>query len=206
MAGHEVEWRRRLAGALVAVVAVGLVIGGVLGAVAYSTARVAGLVEERAQVPAAAADEGDSDGQVSPDVSPSGTPQASAEVEQAKSGKDKATGGEKAARDKKAAKHPRGKKDATRAGKRRPTLSASPRAVRSMGRIHLVGRYPGHGGARLAVQRLERGRWVRFPVSVTVRSGRFRTWVASGQRGVNRFRVVDTRTRRASEPVTVRVR
>jgi hypothetical protein len=202
MAGHQVEWRRRLAGALVAVVAVGVVIGGVLGAVAYSTARVAGLVEEKAQAPAAAAadDEGDVGGPVSPEVSPSAAPSAPAEVEKDRSGP------RKSAKDKKAAKHPRGKNDAARAGKRRPTLNASPREVRRMGRIHLVGRYPGHGGARLAVQRLERGRWVRFPVSVTVRSGRFRTWVASGQRGVNRFRVVDTRTRRASEPVTVRVR
>jgi len=206
MAGHEVEWRRRLAGALVAVVAVGLVIGGVLGAVAYSTAQVAGLVEEETQTPAAAAGEGDLGGHVSPEVSPSATPPAPAEVEQDKSGRDSAAGGKKDARDKRAAKHPRGKKDAARAGKRRPTLNASPRDVRRMGRIHLVGRYPGHGGARLAVQRLERGRWVRFPVSVTVRGGRFRTWVASGHRGVNRFRVVDTRTRRASDPVTVRVR
>lgn len=206
MAGHEMEWRRRLAGALAAVVAVGLVIGGVLGAVAYSTAKVAGLVEQRAQAPAAAAagrgdaGEGDSGGTPSPEVSPSATPQTPAEVEE-----DKPEKGE-SAKDKKAAKQSRGKKDAARAGKRRPTLNASPREVRRMGRINLVGRYPGHAGARLVVQRLERGRWVRFPVSATVRSGRFRTWVASGQRGVNRFRVVDTRTRRASEPVTVRVR
>lgn len=207
MAGHEVEWRRRIAGALVTVVAVGLVIGGVLGAVAYSTARVAGLVEEKAQGPAAAAaGEGDVDGQVSPEVSASATPSATVEGDEDRPEQDKSAKDEKASGDKKAGKHPRGKKDAARAGKRRPTLSASPREVRRMGRIHLVGRYPGHAGARLAVQRLEAGRWVRFPVSVTVRSGRFRTWVASGQRGVNRFRVVDTRTRRASEPVTVRVR
>ncbi len=206
MARHEVEWRQRLAGALVAVVAVGLVIGGVLGAVAYSTARVAGLVEERAQVSKPAAAESEIAGHVSAEVSPSATPPAPAEVEQDGSGQGKAAKDKKAAGGKKAAKHPRGKKDAARAGKRRPTLSASPRDVRRMGRINLVGRYPGHGGARLAVQRLERGRWVRFPVSATVRSGRYRTWVASGQRGVNRFRVVDIRTRRASEPVTVRVR
>ncbi|HLN79013.1 MAG TPA: hypothetical protein VK204_18355 [Nocardioidaceae bacterium] len=75
-----------------------------------------------------------------------------------------------------------------------------------MGRIHLMGRYPGHGGARLVVQRFEGGHWARFPVSVTVRGGRYRTWVASGHRGVNRFRVVDAAARRASAPVSVRVR
>ena len=207
MAWHEVEWRRRLTGALVAVVAVGLVIGGVLGAVAYSTARVAGLVEESAQRPAAAAaDKGDDAGPVSPEGSPSATPEGPTEVEEGESEPDKAAESKKIPRDKKAAKRPKNKKDSARAGKRRPTLSASPREVRRMGRINLVGRYPGHGGARLAVQRLEGGRWVRFPVSATVRGGRFRTWIASGHRGMNRFRVVDIRTRRASEPVIVRVR
>jgi hypothetical protein len=74
-----------------------------------------------------------------------------------------------------------------------------------MGRIDLHGRYPGHGGTRLVVQRRRGGRWTRFPVSVTVRGGGFRTWVASGHRGPNRFRVLDPRSGRASAPVTVRV-
>ncbi|MGZ4444604.1 MAG: hypothetical protein ACXVXC_15685 [Nocardioidaceae bacterium] len=75
-----------------------------------------------------------------------------------------------------------------------------------MGRVNLWGRYPGHGGAYLVVQRLEAGHWHRFPVSTTVRAGRFHTWVASGRRGPNRFRVLDPRSGRRSAPVTVRVR
>jgi hypothetical protein len=72
-----------------------------------------------------------------------------------------------------------------------------------MGRINLFGRYPGHSGSQLAVQRMEGGHWGRFPVSVTVRGGRFRTWVASGRNGPNQFRVVDTGAGRASPTVTV---
>lgn len=89
---------------------------------------------------------------------------------------------------------------------RRLTLAASTHRVHRMGRVHLSGRYPGHGGTRLVVQRFKGGRWGRFPVTVTVRGGRFRTWVASGYRGPNRFRVVDPGTHRASAPVTVIVR
>ncbi len=74
-----------------------------------------------------------------------------------------------------------------------------------MQRVDLRGRYPGHGGSRLQVQRLEGGRWSAFPVDVTVRSGGFHTWVASGRPGRNRFRVVDPATGRTSPPVTVTV-
>lgn len=74
-----------------------------------------------------------------------------------------------------------------------------------MGRVDLWGRYPRHPGTWLAVQRLEHGRWERFPVTAVVHGGRFRTWVESGRPGPNRFRVVDPRTGRASAPVTVTV-
>jgi hypothetical protein len=204
MAGPDLEWRRRVVGALAAVVAVGLVIGGVLGAVAYSTARVAGLVEETAQAsgPVAAARDGDVPERASSEPSPSVTSAPSPDPAQDRSDQDPPARGEKAAK-----RPAKDRKKGARADKRiRPTLTASPRDVRRMGRIRLSGSYPGHRGARLVVQRREGGRWMRFPVSVTVRSGRFRTWVASGHRGVNRFRVVDSRTRRASDPVRVRVR
>ena len=74
-----------------------------------------------------------------------------------------------------------------------------------MGRVNLYGHYPRHAGARLRVQRLEGGRWGGFPVSVTVRGGRFRTWVVSGHRGTNRFRVRDPATGKVSAAVAVTV-
>lgn len=211
MAGPEAEWRQRVLGALGAVVVVGLVIGGVLGAVTYSTARITGLAEGPAEASAAVAtsDEREIGQPVAADTSPSassepesadGEPEqdASPHAEKKKQKHDR-SGHQKG-------KH-RGKKKHARAGKgAHPTLVASSDRVRRMGRIHLAGRYRGHNGARLVVQRFERGHWARFPVTATVRGGRFRTWVASGQRGKNRFRVVDTRSRRASDPVTVRIR
>ena len=216
MAVPEAEWRQRIFGALSAVVVVGLVIGGVLGAVAYSTARATGLAGEAAPAP------------VSADASDGGEQRAAADAPSASSTPEpasdttvEATTGTRTKNQKPTEGKPQdGRRDGQRAkmhldkskqkhdrtGKpARPSLDASPRHVRRMGRIRLVGRYPGHGGARLVVQRFERGHWARFPVSATVRDGRFRTWVASGHRGVNRFRVVDVRSRRASAAVTVRV-
>lgn len=88
----------------------------------------------------------------------------------------------------------------------RLTIRADRHHVGRMGRINLSGRYRGHAGTILVVQRMEHGRWERFPVSVAVRGGRFRTWVASGRPGPNRFRVRDPRTHRRSAPVTVIIR
>ncbi len=84
------------------------------------------------------------------------------------------------------------------------TLKASPRSVGVYERINLSGRYPGHDGTTLQVQRFESG-WTNFPTSASVRGGRYATYVETGVSGVNRFRVVDTTTGRASAPVTVEV-
>ncbi len=86
----------------------------------------------------------------------------------------------------------------------RLTLTASPRRAGSFERIDLEGRYPGGNGATVQVQRQE-GRWTDFPVSTAVRDGTFSTFVQSGHRGVNRFRVVDSSTGRRSNTVSVLV-
>ena len=200
MAEPSAEWRHRVVRALGTVVVVGLVIGGVLGAVAYSAARAAGLAGGETQT--SATDESTAGQPLAPRVSPSAAPTAAKHpVSKDERRADQRVGHHAKQR------HDKPKRKHTRSGSRtRLTLAVSPRQVRPMGRIHLMGRYPGHGGTRLVVQRFEGGRWARFPVSATVRSGRFRTWVASGHRGVNRFRVIDAGTRRASAPVTVRVR
>jgi hypothetical protein len=84
-------------------------------------------------------------------------------------------------------------------------LSASRRVASTYQRVYLSGSYRGGNGARLLVQRYE-GHWVEFPVSATVRGGHFETYVESGQKGPNRFRVVDPATGRKSQPVTVTLR
>jgi len=84
------------------------------------------------------------------------------------------------------------------------TLSAARTRVRPMGRIDLAGRCGCRNGTRLVVQRLEHGRWARFPASATAYHGRFHTWVMTGRRGPNEFRVVLPGAG-ASDPVTVTV-
>lgn len=89
---------------------------------------------------------------------------------------------------------------------RRISLSASQTEVGSMGRIDLTGTYPGGEGAIVQVQRFEAGRWVDFPVDASVSGGTFATYVTTGRTGENRFRVVDSDTGQSSNAVTVTVR
>ena len=84
-------------------------------------------------------------------------------------------------------------------------LQASPTQVRPLGRIDLTGTYRGPGTPTLQVQRREGGGWSDFPVQATVRGGTFATYVQTGRGGSNRFRVVDPRTGKASNAVTVAV-
>lgn len=87
------------------------------------------------------------------------------------------------------------------------TLSASPRHVASMGRINLDGRYPGHDGASLRVQRsFKGGAWSDFPVTVTVHGDHYATYVETGYTGANRFRVLDEATGKTSNAVLVIVK
>lgn len=85
------------------------------------------------------------------------------------------------------------------------SLSASQTSVSPMGRIDLTGTYQGGEGAVLQVQRLEGGSWSDFPVTASVSNQTFQTYVQSSQAGKNKFRVVDTDTEKASNPVTVSI-
>ena len=84
-------------------------------------------------------------------------------------------------------------------------LQARPRVVSAFERIYLSGSYRRGEGAILQVQRLDAGRWAPFPVTVSVDAGVFDTYVQTSRAGLNRFRVVDSDTGKASNPVTVRV-
>lgn len=85
------------------------------------------------------------------------------------------------------------------------TLQAGQTAVGSFDRIDLTGIYPGGEGAILQVQRFEGGQWVDFNATIPVSNETFTTYVQSAQIGVNKFRVVDSSTGDTSNPVTVRV-
>jgi hypothetical protein len=193
------EWRERVVGALGAVIAVALVIGAIVGVATYSAVHVAGLddAEPQARSSPTAADSSSNDNAVasSPETSdaPSPSPHTAKPTKTAKPHEHRNATHHRS--------HHRAHHRKRHSGSL--TLAASPHHTRPMGRINLFGRYPGHSGSQLAVQRMEGGHWGSFPVSVTVRGGRFHTWVASGRNGANQFRVVDSGAGRASPAVTV---
>jgi hypothetical protein len=84
-------------------------------------------------------------------------------------------------------------------------LAAAPRSVGSFERINLTGTYPGGNGAILQVQRKEDGRWVEFSVTAGVNGESFATYVQTSRVGENRFRMLDTDSKKVSNAVTVTV-
>ena len=76
-----------------------------------------------------------------------------------------------------------------------------------MGRIDLTGTYPGGEGAVLNVQKFSNGSWQDFySISASVTNGSFSTYIQTGTPGMNRFRVIDSDTQRASNQVKVHIR
>lgn len=85
------------------------------------------------------------------------------------------------------------------------TLSAAQTSVSPMQQIDLTGTYSGGDGAILQVQRLENGSWNDFPVTMSVSSQKFSTYVMTSRTGENTFRVIDTDSERTSNEITVQV-
>jgi hypothetical protein len=85
------------------------------------------------------------------------------------------------------------------------SLSSGENSVGPMQQIDLTGVYPGGEGAILQVQRFEGGAWSDFPVTASVSNETFATYVQTSQTGVNRFRVIDTDSGRASNEVRVTI-
>ncbi len=85
------------------------------------------------------------------------------------------------------------------------SLSAGQTSVASFQQIDLTGSYPLGDGAILQVQRLEGGKWADFPVTMSVSSGTFSTYVQTSHTGINEFRVIDTDTETTSNSVKVKV-
>jgi hypothetical protein len=85
------------------------------------------------------------------------------------------------------------------------SLSAGQTEVSPMEQIDLTGVFPGGEGAILQVQRFEGGKWEDFPVTASVSNETFSTYIQTSQAGVNRFRVIDTDSRKASNEVRVKI-
>lgn len=86
------------------------------------------------------------------------------------------------------------------------TLSAGETSVAPMGQIDLTGVYPGGEGAILQVQRKLDGHWQDFlSVDAAVSGGQFSTYVQTGQLGVQKFRMRDTTSGKVSNVVRVTV-
>jgi hypothetical protein len=84
-------------------------------------------------------------------------------------------------------------------------LFAAPQRVSPGDRINFNGVYLDGEGVALQVQRKENGRWVDFPVTVTVQGGAFETWIETSKTGRSMFRVVDEEANRASNVAVVTV-
>lgn len=87
----------------------------------------------------------------------------------------------------------------------RISLSAGQTSVENFGRIDLTGTYPGGEGAILQVQRYESGSWSDFEATISVSNETFSSYIQTGVSGQNRFRVIDKATGETSNEVKVTV-
>lgn len=86
------------------------------------------------------------------------------------------------------------------------SLQVASSQVESMERIDLSGVYVGGEGAILQVQRFDDGAWEDFAsIDVAVQGETFTTYVQTGRPGDQRFRVRDTDTGKVSNEVVVTV-
>jgi hypothetical protein len=85
------------------------------------------------------------------------------------------------------------------------SLTSDASNVGSMERIYLRGTYSGGEGAILQVQQWEGGAWDIFPVTASVSNETFTTYIQTSQPGKNRFRVVDTDSGEASNEIRVTI-
>ena len=176
---------------LVALVAVGLAVGLVLGGVAVAATSVLGIGGDDAgqaatddtdfYLPKPSPTEGPSGPLIT--LAPSGDEQP---TESAPSEEPEETESEEPQED-------------------QITLTAGQTAVGVMEQIDLTGIYPGGEGAILQVEKFSGGGWQQFPVTAVVSNETFATYVQTSFQGVNRFRVVDNDTGIASNEVKVTV-
>ena len=174
----------------IALVAVGLVVGLVLGGVALGATRVLGVGDEESS--STASDDTDFFlPKPSPTDGPSG-PLITLAPEQGGAGETESGRPEPQ------------QTEETDDGEGQITLTVGQSTVGVMQNIDLTGVYPGGEGAVLQVQKFSGG-WQDFPVTAVVSNETFATYVQTSSQGVNRFRVVDSETGTASNEIKVTV-
>lgn len=174
---------------LVALVAVGLAVGLVLGGVAVVATKVLGLGG------------GSSSGADSAEASlylPDPVPTEEAEEPEVTLGPDE-TGSPDGSESESS------EPEETESAEPTITLAASATEVGSMEAFDLTGVYPKGEGAILTVQRFENGAWVDFPATGSVAGEQFQIPVQSSRVGETRFRVVDSDSGLKSDEVRVTV-
>jgi hypothetical protein len=180
--------RRQLVLGLAALVATALVIGGVISVVALGAVKVSGLQGSQPQAtqrPSLFIPSGTPSAGLEPGASPTGVP--------SDAGSPSPTSSASASPSK--TKKPRAL-----------TLKATPLTAAPGQRVTLSGAYARPGGATLQIQRFEPGAgWTDFPVTVNVVGGRFSTYITTSRTGVNRLRMLDPATRKASNTVRVTI-
>lgn len=179
------SWQKQLLVAAGMLLVVGLLVGGVVAVVALKAADVAGVGQPRVQGTEPPPGLGTSTPPAT--ESPTDSPTTSAPTTSAPT--TSAT---------------------TRTPRPRPQpairLLASPQQTQAYERVNLTGVYRGAAdGTSLQVQRAEGSVWADFPTSATVSAGTFATYIETGVSGLNRFRMLDTTTGRASNVVKVRI-
>lgn len=173
---------------LVALVTVGLVVGAILAGATLLTTNVLGLGESGE----ASGEAGEQESLYLPEPQPTETPSGPSIT--------LAPGEEPTTEE-----SPSETESESEAPKKQISLTSPQNQVSPMGRIDLTGTYQQGEGAILMVQRHEGGSWVDFGVTMSVSGGTFSTYVQTGRPGVQRFRVVDTDSGKASNQVRIQV-
>lgn len=181
-----------LAGVL-ALLAVGLVVGGILGGAALAATKVLGVGEEDTATDEATSGQslylprpertGKPDGPLVTLNSPDGPD----DPESSSTPDDELTESE------------------SEEAEETISLSAGQTEVGPMEPIDLTGVYPGGEGAILQVQQFTAGRWDDFPVTTPVSNETFTTYIQTSQPGLNKFRMIDTKSGETSNEVRVRI-
>jgi hypothetical protein len=181
----EASWVRQLVVGLSALVVISLLVGAVIGAIAFAAARMTGIDGTNVAGPTRAPSL----------VMPTGRPSTSPQAVPDPPGGDEPTPEQR----------PTTAKPSPIKRPKPITLQVFPARVAPGERINLTGVYQAGEGATLQVQRFEGG-WTDFPVTVRVSGGTFSTYVLTSRTGPGRWRVTDLTTGRSSQAVRVTVR
>jgi len=185
-----VDARHPIASGLLALLAVGLTVGLILGAAALAATKVIGLGDDDT------ANDDSTSGASLYLPKPEKTSRPEGPLITLAPG-DK-TGGTETSR-------PENKPTESESEKNAISLSAGQTEVGPMEPIDLTGVYPGGEGAILQVQQFKDGSWDDFPVTTPVSDETFTTYIQASAIGLNRFRVIDTNSGKTSNEVRVRI-